>query len=134
VIANDSDADGDDLTVAVVDDVTPANSGAPTLRPNGSVDFVPAPNFVGEVTFTYQAFDGSERSGTATVTIAVIDVNDPPVASADSYVTEEDGRLAVPAPGVLENDDDDDGDGLTAELVRAPASGTVTLNANGSFE
>jgi VCBS repeat-containing protein len=134
VIANDSDADGDDLTVAVVDDVTPANSGELTLRPNGSFDFVPAPNFVGEVTFTYQAFDGSERSGTATVTIAVIDVNDPPVASADSYVTEEDGRLAVPAPGVLENDDDDDGDGLTAELVRAPASGTVTLNANGSFE
>src|SRR5690606_37407216 len=41
VIANDSDADGDDLTVAVVDDVTPANSGELTLRPNGSFDFVP---------------------------------------------------------------------------------------------
>ena len=37
------------------------------------------------------------------------------------------------APGVLGNDTDADGKPLTAALVGAPAHGTVTLNANGSF-
>ena len=49
------------------------------------------------------------------------------------YTTAEDTALTVPAPGVLANDTDADGNALTAALVTGPAHGTLTLNANGSF-
>src|SRR5207302_1838872 len=77
--------------------------------------------------------DGTIDSYIPTVTITVTPVNDPPVAANDSYATAEDTPLTVAAPGVLANDSDVDGDALTAAVVTAPAHGTVTLAANGSF-
>ena len=50
-----------------------------------------------------------------------------------SYSVTENTALTVPAPGVLGNDTDADGDTLTAALVGAPQHGTLTLNPNGSF-
>ncbi len=59
--------------------------------------------------------------------------NTAPVATNDSYSTNEDTALNVSAPGVLGNDTDADSDPLTALLVSGPAHGTLTLNPNGSF-
>jgi hypothetical protein len=59
--------------------------------------------------------------------------NMPPVAADDSHATDEDTALVVAAPGVLANDSDPDGDPITVSLVGSPASGTLTLNADGSF-
>ncbi|MBA2644599.1 MAG: cadherin-like domain-containing protein [Solirubrobacterales bacterium] len=56
-----------------------------------------------------------------------------PAARNNSYATDEDRTLHVPAPGVLGNDSDPDGDPLTAERVSGPAHGTLTLRPNGSF-
>jgi VCBS repeat-containing protein len=63
-------------------------------------------------------------------------VNHGPVATADSgYGTNEDVALTVDAAhGVLANDSDVNGDTLGAKLVTGPAHGTITLNADGSFE
>ena len=41
--------------------------------------------------------------------------------------------MTIPAPGVLANDTDVDGDTLTAVLVDTVSNGTLTLNDNGSF-
>ena len=60
-------------------------------------------------------------------------VNTPPVAVPDGYTTFVNLPLMVPAPGVLANDSDADGDALSAVLVTPPASGTVALLADGSF-
>jgi hypothetical protein len=68
VLANDTDAEGDDLTVAVVAD--PAN-GTVTLNPDGGFTYTPAADFTGTDTFTYQASDGIDNSNVATVTITV---------------------------------------------------------------
>jgi VCBS repeat-containing protein len=59
--------------------------------------------------------------------------NQAPVAAGDAFSTPEDTVLTVPAPGVLGNDADPDGDPLTAALVTGPSHGSLTLNANGSF-
>ena len=67
------------------------------------------------------------------MTIAVSAVNDAPVATNDSYGTNEDGVLAIAAPGVLTNDTDVDSATLTAALVAGPSHGTLTINANGGF-
>jgi VCBS repeat-containing protein len=59
--------------------------------------------------------------------------NRAPTAAADAYTTAEDTALTVAAPGVLANDNDPDGNTLSAVLGSAPSHGTLTLNANGSF-
>ena len=56
-----------------------------------------------------------------------------PVAKEDSYATDEDTALNQPAPGVLANDTDTDGDDLTAVLVENVAHGKLTLKPDGSF-
>jgi VCBS repeat-containing protein len=60
-------------------------------------------------------------------------LNIPPVASNDSYTTDEDTTLAVAAPGVLANDSDGNADPLTVVPVSGPAHGILSLNADGSF-
>jgi Zn-dependent metalloprotease len=56
-----------------------------------------------------------------------------PVAVDDSYQTDEDTPLSIDAPGVLGNDTDPEGGGLTAALESEPTNGTVVLNDDGSF-
>ena len=68
----------------------------------------------------------------ANITVTAV-FNHPPVAVDDAYATNENTTLNVPAPGVLVNDIDVDGDTLTAIQVTTPAHGALTLNANGSL-
>jgi VCBS repeat-containing protein len=130
VLANDTDPDGDPLTVSTVG--TPAH-GSAVINGNGTVTYTPAANYNGTDQFTYTVSDGYGASDTATVTVTVTPVNDPPVARNDAYTTAEDTPLVVGAPGVLGNDTDVDGDPLTAKLVSGPSHGTLTFNADGSF-
>jgi uncharacterized repeat protein (TIGR01451 family) len=60
--------------------------------------------------------------------------NNAPVANTDSYHGTANQPMNVAAPGVLANDTDADGDALTALLLTGPAHGTLTLNADGSFQ
>jgi VCBS repeat-containing protein len=62
-----------------------------------------------------------------------LDLNRPPVAEPDAYETAEDAPQIVPAPGVLVNDTDPDGDVLFAVLADGPIHGTLDLHADGSF-
>jgi hypothetical protein len=55
-----------------------------------------------------------------------------PVANPDSY-TWAGGTLVVPAPGVLNNDTDADGDALTVELDGGGLSGDFDLDEDGGF-
>jgi VCBS repeat-containing protein len=129
VLANDTDAEGDTLSVT---GVTQGAHGS--VANNGtSVSYTPAPNFFGSDSFTYSISDGNGGSDTATVNVTVLNVNDPPVAVGESYTINQDTVLSVSAPGVLGNDSDIDGDALTAVLVSGPAHGTLSLAANGSF-
>jgi VCBS repeat-containing protein len=130
VLANDNDPDGDSLSAVLV--AGPAH-GTVALNANGSLTYTPAANFNGNDSFTYRASDGALSSGVATVAITVTAVNDVPAATDDAWSTAEDTVLTVPAPGVLGNDGDVDGDSLSAALASGPAHGTVALNANGSF-
>ena len=130
VLANDTDADNNTLTAIKVSD--PAH-GAVTLNSNGSFTYTPAANYNGPDSFSYKANDGTVDSNVATVNLTVNAVNDAPIATGDSYSTNEDTALTINAPGVLGNDSDVEGNTLTAVKVSDPAHGSVTLNANGSF-
>ena len=131
VLAKDTDANGDTLTAALVSNV---QNGTLTFNTNGSFVYQPKANFNGSDSFTYRASDAQSTSNTATVTINVTSVNDVPVAAADSYQTNESTTLTVNvANGVLKNDQDADGNQLTAALVANVTSGTLQLGPDGSF-
>jgi len=135
VTANDYDPDGtiDPTTVTTVDD--PSNGNISVNPTTGEVTYTPDLNFNGGDTFTYTVKDNDGvTSNVATVTITVTGVNDDPVANDDDYNTDEDTTLNVAAPGVLQNDTDDDGPAaLIAELEADVSHGTLTLNTDGSF-
>jgi len=116
VLANDTDPDGDRLSV---DWVSPASNG--TVVNNGSdVTYTPDPDFHGTDTFTYGSTDGHGGSATATVTVIVDPINDPPIAEDDSAGTDEDTPVTI---DVLPNDSDPDGDPLAILSVTQPANG-----------
>jgi VCBS repeat-containing protein len=130
ILANDVDPEDDPLTAILL--VGPAR-GSLVLSADGGVQYTPDPGFAGTDSFTYYVSDGTDDSGAATVTITV--TNQAPTAIDDAYVGGKNQTLTVPAgSGVLANDSDPDvGHTLTAVLASAPASGTVTLAADGSF-
>jgi hypothetical protein len=80
VLDNDTDAGLDSLSAAVV---TPPSNGTLSLNLDGSFTYTPDPNWFGTDTFIYSATDDDLASDTATVTINVAPVNDPPVLSVD---------------------------------------------------
>ncbi|MCA9175933.1 MAG: tandem-95 repeat protein [Planctomycetales bacterium] len=131
VLANDADPELDPLSAAIV---SAPSHGVVTLNSDGSFEYVPVASFVGADSFTYVASDGLLDSNVATVTINVNPILHAPVAGDDDYAIDEDGVLSVPAPGVLSNDSDLDGDALTAVLVSNPANGVLTFGPDGAFE
>lgn len=56
-----------------------------------------------------------------------------PIAEDDTYNVPFNTPLAVPAPGVLANDDSNEGGVMTAQLVSGVSNGTLALNPNGGF-
>ncbi len=60
-------------------------------------------------------------------------LNGAPVANPDDFQITANTSLQVPAPGVLGNDSDADGDMLSAVLASGPANGSLALNPDGSF-
>ncbi len=68
VLANDTDVDGDGLSVS---GVTQGANGAVTVNVDSSVTFTPGPGFSGSDTFTYSVSDGNGGGDTGTVTVTV---------------------------------------------------------------
>ncbi|MEP0940453.1 MAG: Ig-like domain-containing protein [Rhizobiaceae bacterium] len=143
VLTNDSDIDGDsitvvDFTVAGVPGPVTADSmatipgvGTLVINTNGSFTFTPATNYNGAVpAISYTISDGNGLTDTASLSFAdVTPVNDDPNATANSYSVSEDTNLA----GNLLLDDtgagldfDLDGDGISV-------SGFSVLGETGPF-
>ena len=133
VLANDSDLDGDSFSVTAV--TQPDNGG--TVTNNGTnVTFNVGSSFQDldtggsrQSSFTYTITDANGATDTATVTMTVTGVEDPPNAVDDSDSTNEDTAKTV---DVLANDTDPD-DTLTVTSVDTTGtSGSVTITNSGA--
>lgn len=77
VLGNDSDPDGDPLSVLTV--VAPPSHGSLTLNADGSLAYTPDTGFVGSDVFYYEATDGAFVSNVAEVRVSVTKpTTDPP--------------------------------------------------------
>jgi hypothetical protein len=120
VLANDSDPDGDALTVTIG---TPPFNGLASVQADGTVTYTPEADFNGQDSFVYEVDDGG-LAAQATVTVTVTPVNDAPVAVDDSARTDEDAAVEI---DVLANDSDPDGDALTVTMRSQPSNGRASV-------
>lgn len=124
---------------------TPVNaaqfsSGPSVDAATGTLAFRTAPDVNGNLLVDVRLRDdggtlngGIDTSAAHRLTITVSPVNDAPRGVADAYLADEDVTLVVPAPGVLGNDVDLEGDTKTATLDQDAQHGSVSLNPDGSF-
>ena len=86
VLINDTDQDGHILSVSLVS--FPDQGGVADISlTNDSIIYTPALNFFGTEIFTYTADDGNGGTDSATVTVTVLPVPDPPIADDLSFST-----------------------------------------------
>ena len=128
VLANDTDRDaGQALAVSAVTD---PQAGVVAIDAGGAtISYTPVSNTNGVDTFTYTVSDGVGNSATASVTVVVTPVNDPPNAGDDSLALLSDTSANLV---VLANDGDVDGNPLSVTSVTVPASGAVIIESDGS--
>ncbi len=111
---------------------TNVTHGTLSLHADGGYVYTPAAGYVGADSFKYKVNGGLlGLSNIATVSITVNNVA--PVAANDSYTAVSGVTRTIAAPGVLANDQDADGDALTASLVDGSGNGSLSLVSNGSF-
>ncbi|MCZ0923643.1 tandem-95 repeat protein [Vibrio diabolicus] len=114
VLANDSDIEGDDLSITSAS--VSEEQGIVEIV-DGKLVFTPAENFNGNATISYTISDG-ELEDEAQVSVTVNSVNDAPIALNDATITEEDTSVTI---DVLPNDTDIDGDALSIESASVPS-------------
>jgi len=128
VIDNDTDPDGDDLTVGTVEDPP---HGRTVIEDDGTITYTPDLDFVGDDVFYYTACDDSGACGTAFVVVTVVDgENVPPIAVDDTFQTPE--GVAITFDTRL-NDYDFDGDPLTVLTIGIPKNGQAQKRTDGTI-
>ncbi|GAA4229138.1 hypothetical protein GGQ68_001343 [Sagittula marina] len=122
---NDTDADGDTLTVTSIGAVT---NGTAEIDPTtGEVIFTPDAGFIGEGTVEYTVSDGTATD----VGLITVTVTDPTAPNTPPTAVDDEASTGVGTPVTLTplaNDSDPEGDPITLTSVTAPANGTVTFD------
>jgi hypothetical protein len=78
----------------------------------------------------YQQHNQARGQPLLSVTVTI---NDAPIAANDTYGTTKNVTLTINAPGVLLNDNDPNGEPISAVLESEPSSGALDLDSDGSF-
>jgi hypothetical protein len=154
VRTNDTDANGDTLTVTQINgtNITTTSpvtitGGVISLGADGRLTFTPTANYNGTPTFTYTVSDGHGGTSTATVNLTVTSVNDAPVNAVPSSIAASAGAaLTIGGLGISDPDGAGNytttlkvGNGtLTVGTVNGGAtvvgSGTGTITLTGSLD
>jgi hypothetical protein len=126
LLANDSDADGDSLSVSVASQPTNGNLSD---NGDGTFTYTPHANFSGTDSFTYAVDDGNGGLESAQVTIVVQPVADAPSVSDQAFT------LAADAPdstvvGTVNASDPDAGDTLTYAISGGNSGGAFAIDPN----
>jgi len=118
VLANDSDPDGDSLTIT---NVSQASNGTVAVNADNTVTYSPNTGFAGTDSFDYTVSDGRGGTDTAAVAITVTLSNRAPVAACQN-ITRTVGpncQAVVNTQDIGGSSSDPDGDAITLALTPA---------------
>ncbi len=123
ILDNDVDPE-DNINPTSVTIVTNAEHGTITVNTDGSVFYLPDPEYFGDDAFVYSVCDTEGACSQATVTLWVTAGNGPPHAEDDYLTLNEDEPLLF---NPLDNDSDPNNniDPLSLTILEAPAHGTI---------
>lgn len=130
ILVNDNDPEGISLTAKLA--VGPQHAANFSLNADGAFTYTHDGSETPlSDTFTYAANDGTSDSNIATVTITIVPVNDPPLATDDNGLTNEGQPVIL---NVIANDDgvDDLINPASIVLVSVPANGAAVNNGDGT--
>ena len=134
LLSNDSPGPGEDASsqnpqTLTITDVSGLTAGGSVSLSNGDVVYTPAADFNGSFSFSYTATDNGSPalSETATVTVTVAAVNDPPVAVADTASGTEDQVANITTASLLANDST----GAANEVQTLTVTGVSSTSSNG---
>jgi len=134
VLANDTDSDGDTLTI--IGTGAASQGFAKPLADGSAMTYTPNPNANGTDSFNYTISDGHGGTAMATVHVTITPVNDPPDAVDDGVPTPISiAKGAGPVPiAVLANDTSapDSGETLLITSVTQATHGAVAIGAGGT--
>ena len=132
VLGNDTDVDTGDTANLFVQGITsPPLNGTAAVLPDGTVQYTPAPGFIGTDGFEYQVCDTHNACDFGHVSVWVSAIGLMPTAVPDAFSTPEDTPVDV---NVLSNDYDSYNAlnplfaGLTINAITQPAHGNATVN------
>ena len=131
-LANDSCAPDVGETLRVTSVSSPAHGTARLELGGTAVLYTPVANYFGTDTFSYDITDGHGGSATATVSVTVLNVNDPPQAVPDVFSVAQDS--ANDPLDVLSNDSiaPDVGETLEVIVVSDAQHGRVSIAPGGA--
>ncbi len=146
VLANDSDPEGDVLTVFAVDAVSTLGAAVTNVG-NGNFIYAPTAGDAASVaafqalaagdsvldTFEYTVTDGNGGFDTATVTVTVTGVNDAPVVDDQVFSVAENSPNNTIIGRVLASDVDV-GDVLSYEIVGGSGATAITIGPSGLLQ
>ena len=121
VLANDTDIDGDTLSVQNVT----SDFGDAVILANQQISYTPDVDFIGIDVLSYSISDGQGGTSTSQLTVTVR-ANSAPTTIDDTANTDDRTSLLL---NVLSNDSDIDGDSLTLVSVTA-LQGAVSIESN----
>ncbi|MDF3846208.1 tandem-95 repeat protein, partial [Pseudomonas citronellolis] len=126
VLGNDSDVDGDALSVtkAVLAD---PSQGSVSINPDGTLNFVPAENVSGSVVIHYEISDSHGASASSSLTVQV-GGNTPPQGADGSASLDEDSSHSFSAADFAFNDTDAGQHLQAVRIDSLPGAGSLTFD------
>ncbi len=131
VLSNDSDIDGDDLTITAA--TVPANQGTVAIV-DGKLVFTPAQDFNGDATISYTITDGNGEYANAEAKVTVVPLNDSPTTSDNSITGQEDTALTLNWDLFNASDIDSPDSDLSVVIKSLPADGAMQIYVNGAWQ
>ena len=144
----DVDADGDVLHALAIT-IRSTSDAQVIIQENGDFEYIANTNFNGTDSFAYVIYDQKGGQSTATVSITIAEVNNPPIAHDDNFIGSQNINLIGNVINGLGNtnisgsyfydqsnvyDSDPDGDILSVTAgIYATSNGSVMLLENGDF-
>ena len=131
VLANDSDLDGDTISV----DSASALHGTVVINSDNTITYTPNANFNGTDTITYNIIDGNGGSASATVDVTINPINDAPVSNDITVPAfDEDSSTTIDIfANISDIDTTVDAANISITITEQPANGLLVDNGDGTL-